>query len=193
MRRVPARRDVDMDYAEMNNEALRAFNQKRKIFQIAFVTHDLERSMRHWIEILGVGPWRVAAFTEQTVQNFHVGGVPVDEPFKFLIGISWVGDMEIEIIQPVYGPNIYAAFLAEKGEGLHHIKEQISTEAISSVLQSYRDKQVPVTQSGYFFTDFHHYLDTGPKLDFVYELGNCPDLDLPPGIFTVFPPEAETA
>jgi methylmalonyl-CoA/ethylmalonyl-CoA epimerase len=50
---------------------------------------------------------------------------PVTEPFKFLIGLSWVGDMQLEIIQPVYGPTIYEAFIEKHGEGRHHIEERI--------------------------------------------------------------------
>ncbi len=175
----------------MTNDELRAFNKERKLFQIAFVTRDLEQSMKHWVETLGVGPWRVAAFTEETVKDFIVHGALVDEPFKFLIAISWMGDTELEIIQPVYGTTIYSKFLKTKGEGLHHIKERISDEAIDSVLSDYRKKGVGVTQSGRFFTDFHHYLDTEPKLDFVYELGNCPRLDLPPSLVSIYPPERE--
>jgi 1,5-anhydro-D-fructose reductase (1,5-anhydro-D-mannitol-forming) len=175
---------------QMTNEELRTFNRGRKIFQIAFVTRDLERSMRSWLENLKVGPWRVAAFTEDTVRDFTVHGARVGEAFKFLIAISWMGDTEIEIIQPVYGPTIYSRFLEERGEGLHHIKERIADEAIEGVLEEYRQKGIGVTQHGWFFTDFHHYLDTEPKLGFVYELGNCPALDLPPGIFTTYPPEA---
>jgi methylmalonyl-CoA/ethylmalonyl-CoA epimerase len=177
----------------MSSDTLKTTNGKRKLFQIAFVTRDLERSMKAWVEILGVGPWRVAAFTEETVKDFTVHGVPVGEPFKFLIAISWMGDTELEIIQPVYGPTIYSKFLDEKGEGLHHIKERISDDAIDGVLSDYRKKGIGVTQSGRFFTDFHHYLDTEEKLGFIYELGNCPALDLPPGLTTTYPPQRDGA
>ncbi len=175
----------------MSNEALRTANKGRKLFQIAFVTRDLERSMKAWVEILGVGPWRVAAFTETTVKDFNVHGASVNEPFKFLIAISWMGDTELEIIQPVYGPTIYSKFLDEKGEGLHHIKERISDEAIDDVLEDFRKKGIGVTQSGRFFTDFHHYLDTEEKLGFIYELGNCPALELPAGLAETYPPEQD--
>ena len=33
--------------------------------------------------------------------------------------------MEIEVIQPNYGPTPYDDFLREKGPGIHHIKEVI--------------------------------------------------------------------
>jgi hypothetical protein len=173
----------------MTNEELREFNRNRKIYQVACVTRDLEKSMKAWVETLKVGPWRVYSFTDETVKNLHVGGKPVDEPFKFRIAISWIGDTEVEIIQPVYGPTIYQRFLDEKGEGLHHIKEQIADDKMESVVEDYAARGIAVTQTGQFFKDFHFYLDTEPLVDFIYELGNCPVQDLPDGLYTVYPPE----
>jgi methylmalonyl-CoA/ethylmalonyl-CoA epimerase len=173
----------------MNNEELRTLNQKRKIYQIAWVTRDLEKSMRAWVENLKIGPWTVLTFTDQSLKYLKVDDKPVTEPFKFLIGISWIGDMQLELIQPVYGPTIYEAFIEKHGEGLHHIKERIADDAIEAVVKEYRDKGIGVTQTGQFETDFHYYLNTEPKLDFIYELGNCPKLELAPDKYWTYPPE----
>jgi methylmalonyl-CoA/ethylmalonyl-CoA epimerase len=173
----------------MTNDELRQLNKSRRIYQIAFVTRDLERSMQAWIDDLAIGPWTVLTFTEQTVKNLKVDGRLVTEPFEFRIAISWIGEMQLELIQPVHGPTIYQAFLDRKGEGLHHIKERIADADTEEVLAAYRAKGIAVTQTGQFETDFHYYLDTEPRLDFIYELGNCPILDLPPELFTTYPPE----
>ena len=173
----------------MNNEELRSLNQKRKIYQIAWVTRDLEKSMKAWVENLKIGPWTVLTFTDQSLKYLKVDDKTVTEPFKFLIGISWIGDMQLELIEPVYGPTIYEAFIQKHGEGLHHIKERIADDAIEGVVQEYRDKGIGVTQTGQFETDFHYYLDTEPKLDFIYELGNCPILQLTPEKFSTYPSE----
>jgi methylmalonyl-CoA/ethylmalonyl-CoA epimerase len=173
----------------MNNEELRALNQKRKIYQIAWVTRDLEKSMKAWVDNLKIGPWTVLTFTNQSLKYLKVDDKTVTEPFKFLIGISWIGDMQLELIEPVYGPTIYEAFIQKHGEGLHHIKERITDDAIEGVVQEYRDKGIGVTQTGQFETDFHYYLDTEPKVDFIYELGNCPILQLTPDKFSTYPSE----
>jgi methylmalonyl-CoA/ethylmalonyl-CoA epimerase len=174
----------------MNNEELRALNQKRKIYQIAWVTRDLEKSMKAWVENLKIGPWTVLTFTNQSLKYLKVDDKTVTEPFKFLIGISWIGDMQLELIEPVYGPTIYEAFIQKHGEGLHHIKERIADDAIEGVVQEYRDQGISVTQTGQFETDFHYYLDTEAKLDFILELGNCPILRLTPDKFSTYPPES---
>lgn len=173
----------------MNNEELRALNQKRKIYQIAWVTRDLEKSMKAWVENLKIGPWTVLTFTNQSLKYLKVDDKTVTEPFKFLIGISWIGDLQLELIEPVYGPTIYEAFIQKHGEGLHHIKERIEDDAMAGVVQGYRDQGIGVTQTGQFETDFHYYLNTEPRLDFILELGNCPILQLTPDKFSTYPPE----
>jgi hypothetical protein len=85
---------------KMNNEELRALNQDRKIYQIAWVTRDLEKSMKAWVENLKIGPWMVLTFTEKSLKYLKVDDKPVTEPFKFLIGISWIGDMQLSTAQP---------------------------------------------------------------------------------------------
>ncbi|MGP4109469.1 VOC family protein [Streptomyces sp. 4N509B] len=173
----------------MNNQELREHNRNRKIYQIAFVSRDLEKTMREWVDKLGIGPWTVLTFTEKTMAYLKVADEKVTEPFTFLIGIAWVGDMQLEIVQPVNGPTIYEEFLDRRGEGLHHIKEQIPDDRIDAELDAYRGKGIGVLQTGQFDTDVHYYLGTEGALDFIYELGNCPLLDLPADMYTVYPPE----
>jgi methylmalonyl-CoA/ethylmalonyl-CoA epimerase len=173
----------------MTNEELRQYNAKRRIHQICVVTSDVHRTMKAWVDNLKVGPWRLTEFSDETVKGLRINGELINEPFKFLIAISYMGDMEIEIIQPVYGPMIYQKFLDEKGEGLHHIKEKVSDEDLPHVLADYKSKGINVTQTGQFETDFHYYLDTDLKLDFIIELGNCPHIEIPPERYTMYPPE----
>lgn len=173
----------------MTNDELRALNKARQIQQIAWLTRDLEKSMQAWIDTLRIGPWRVFRFTEKTVKNLKVDGKLVEGPFEFRIAITHVGAMEIELIQPVRGPMIYEDYIRRHGEGLHHIKEKIPDNRIAEVVQDYAARDVKVTQTGQFVADFHFYLDTEPKLDFVYELGNCPDQGLPSDLVSIYPPE----
>ncbi len=174
----------------MTNEELRTLNKTRRIQQIAWLTRDLEKSMQQWIDVLKIGPWRVFQFTDKTVKNLKVGGKLVEEPFEFRIAITHVGDMEIELIQPVRGPMIYQEYLDRRGEGLHHIKEKLPDDKLPTAVTDYEKRGIAVTQTGQFVADFHFYLDTEPRLDFIYELGNCPYQDLPPDMVSTYPPEA---
>ena len=149
-----------------------ASQQPRKYKQVAVVVPDVQRAMEHYWTVLGIGPWDVRHFTPRTVRNFQVNGEPVTEDFDFICAVTWVGDIEFELIQPIKGPNIYWKFLEEKGEGLHHIKEIVDDEHIPAVLQEFKDKGIEVLQTGWIDNDVHYYLDTADELGFVYEIGN---------------------
>lgn len=174
----------------MTNEELAERNRTRRIFQIGFVTRDVEKSMQAWIDNLGVGPWTVLTFTEETMKNLKVDGRPVTEPFKFIIAATKVGDMQIELIQPVYGPTHLAEFLKEKGEGFHHIKEQVGDDKLPGFLSGLKGKGIGVLQTGEFGPDRHYHLDTESKLQFIYEIGNCLPVELPAGMASSYPRES---
>lgn len=144
----------------------------RKYKQVAVVVKDVEKAMQHYWEVLGIGPWDVRHFTPDKVRDYHYMGEKVTEDFEFICAVCWEGDIELELIQPVKGPNVYWKFLEENGEGLHHIKEIVSDEEIPGVLQDFKNKGFEVMQTGWIDNDVHYYLNTKAALGFDYEVGN---------------------
>ena len=144
-------------------------------------------------------PWKTnekkytadSVFTITRLGNRRTERTPVETRRLALISFSIRSSIQVELIQPIYGPMIYEAFIQKHGEGLHHFKERISQDDIDEVLKEYREKGIEVTQTGQFKEDFHYYLNTEPKLDFVLELGNCPLLNLPKDEFPIYPPEKD--
>lgn len=180
---------IPLPATSMTNDELRAFNAGRRIQQVAVVTRDLYRTMKEWVDTLGVGPWTVFTFTEETVKGFQINERPVGGPFEFKIAIAHCGDLDFEIIQPVHGMNSYERFLRERGEGVHHIKEQIPEDRIDQVIADYAAKGIGVLQHGNFDIDYHYNLDTEGSVRFVFELGNCPLLDISQIPHEIYPPE----
>jgi hypothetical protein len=144
----------------------------RNYRQIALVVRDVYAAMDQWSSLLGVGPWDVRHFTPETVRDFHVDGERVEEDFDFICAVTWVGEIEMELIQPIKGPNIYWRFLEEKGEGLHHFKDVMPDEEIPAVIERFAQAGCPVMQTGWIDNDVHYYLDTTEKLGMIYEVGN---------------------
>jgi methylmalonyl-CoA/ethylmalonyl-CoA epimerase len=144
----------------------------RNYRQIALVVRDVEATMKTWWELLGIGPWDVRHFTPETVRDFHVDGTRVDEHFDFICAVTWVGDIEFELIQPIAGPNIYWRHLETKGEGLHHVKDVMPDDQIPGVVESFGRRGHDVLQTGWIDDDVHYYLDTERELGMVYEIGN---------------------
>ncbi|HBU12696.1 MAG TPA: hypothetical protein DEB31_08225 [Clostridiales bacterium] len=172
----------------MTQQELKEHNKNRKIWQICIVTDDLDKTVKEWVDIYQVGPWTISSFSDKTSEDFMVDGKPVTEPFEFKVAISHIGDMELEIIQPVSGPNIYWDHLKRKGPGLHHIKEYFPTDTIKAEVGRYEKLGIPVTQTGWYEKqDVHYYVDTEEKTGMILELGNCPDIKRQEGTFRVYP------
>ena len=69
--------------------------------------------------ICGIDGWDVRHFTPDKVKSLKVGqDHEVKEEFDFICAVKWAGDMEIEIIQPVKGPNICWEISGETGTGI---------------------------------------------------------------------------
>jgi hypothetical protein len=140
--------------------------------QVALVVRDVETAMEHWWSVLGVGPWDVRHFTNETVRDFHVDGARVEEQFDFICAVTWEGEVELELIQPIAGPNIYWRHLEEKGEGLHHVKDVMSDAECEQKIEDFRARGIDVIQTGWIDGDVHYYFDTRAELGMIYEIGN---------------------
>ncbi|MBA7632085.1 hypothetical protein ES703_39627 [subsurface metagenome] len=152
---------------------------KREIVQLCIAVRDIEKSMERYWKVLGIGPWDVYTFSQETVRDFTLHGQPVKQPFKFMLALATFGNIQFELIQPVEGPTLYESFLKEKGEGFHHIKEKVNDDDIEEVLEKFKQKGIEVIQSGKFDEDVFYYLNTEPTLGIIYEIGNCGKIRAP--------------
>ena len=161
----------------------------RNYRQIALVVEDVDAAMKHWWEVLGVGPWDVRHFSPQTVRDFHVDGERVTEDFEFICAVCWTGEVEMELIQPVKGPNIYWRHLEARGEGLHHIKDVMPDDQIPDAIARMEGQGYRFIQTGWIDDDVHYYLDTDDELGLVYEIGNGGPIGPPPRTYPADVPD----
>jgi catechol 2,3-dioxygenase-like lactoylglutathione lyase family enzyme len=87
--------------------------------QIAWVTRDLDASETTLTALLGARKWiRMPAVHFGPDTCTHRG-----EPADFVanISLSYAGDTQLELIEPVSGTSVYSEFLARSGPGLHHV------------------------------------------------------------------------
>jgi hypothetical protein len=139
---------------------------ERKIIQIGVVVRDLERAVKQYYEVYGAGPWDIYTYAPPEMLNGTYRGKPSD--WSSRIAFAWVGDRQLELIQPLKGPNIYSDFIERHGEGLHHLKEWV--EDCDRVIDEYRKKGIFVIQSGEFDGSKFYYLDTEPYLGTTLEI-----------------------
>lgn len=87
--------------------------------QIAWVTSDLATTEATLSALLGVRKWVRMPGVHFAPDTCRYRGEPAD--FVADIALSYLGDMQLELIAPVSGRSIYDDFLRDSGPGLHHI------------------------------------------------------------------------
>jgi hypothetical protein len=88
------------------------------IVQNGYVVRDIQAAMRHWIEVLGVGPWYY--IERLPVTDFRYKGEP--SPVDVSLALANSGALQVELIQQRNdAPSMYRDFLNAGHEGLQHI------------------------------------------------------------------------
>ena len=137
--------------------------------QVAMVVRDMDAAMkRHW-DVFKIGPWDIYTFDASKVQDYVYRGKPATH--SCLIAVTWQGDTQLELMQPLTGYSIYDEHLERRGEGLHHIK--LFHADCSKAVADYARRGYPVIQSGRIDEDEHYYLDTEKDYGYIIELGNA--------------------
>ncbi|MEY8016106.1 VOC family protein [Mycobacterium servetii] len=115
--------------------------------QIAWVTPDLDATETALTGLLGVRKWVRIPGVHFAPDSCSYLGAPAD--FVADISLSYLGDMQLELISPVRGQNIYSDFLRDSGPGLHHIcTEADSPEHFDAELARAADRGAVVVQQG---------------------------------------------
>lgn len=93
-----------------------------EVMQLAFVPPDFDAAVRHWTQVMGVGPFYL-------MEGIHLEGMKYKgEPTAaaFDLALAYWGDMQVELIRPRDDhPSIYSGEYADVGTGplggLHHV------------------------------------------------------------------------
>ena len=87
--------------------------------QLGIVVRDLEATVRRYEDDYGIGPWQFARIDLGDASDYREHGEPAERSNR--IAMATVGGVMWELIEPLDEDGIYARFLAEKGEGVHHV------------------------------------------------------------------------
>ncbi|MGV0627576.1 VOC family protein [Mycolicibacter minnesotensis] len=87
--------------------------------QIAWVTDDLDATESTLTALMGVRKWIRMPGVHFAPDTCSYLGEPAD--FVADISLSYLGDMQLELIAPVRGRSLYDDFLRTRGPGLHHV------------------------------------------------------------------------
>jgi hypothetical protein len=133
--------------------------QVKSFGQVGIVVKDVEAVARSFWNILGIGPWKVYSLEAPQLYDHRYYGKPAWHKAK--IAQAQVGEVQLELYQPVEGNSICADFLKERGEWMHHISmfvDDADTTAAELVKEGF-----PCLESGrYGNNGAFYYIDTKP-------------------------------
>jgi len=91
-----------------------AISQIGPVMQIAFVPDDFDAAIRHWTQVMGVGPF----FLIENIRLEESRYLGEPNECVFSIALAYWGDLQVELIrQGNDAPSIYRDVA---GQGLHH-------------------------------------------------------------------------
>jgi len=146
-----------MDQQSMGTEVL---------CQVGIVVRDIERAIDAYSEVLGMPKPEIVLTDEPDVAKTTYMGERTDARAK--LAFFDVGQVQLELIEPVGGPSTWQAFLDESGEGVHHLAFTVQgTDEVVAFLES---KDIDVVQQGQYEGGMYTYLDAESTLGVVLEL-----------------------
>ena len=98
--------------------------------QVAYVVSDLDAAVRHWADVLGVGPWSIWTMGAENLLDMVHEGQPASFSLRHALALS--GPFQIELVQPLGGPSIFADQMQRSGPGLNHIGRLVDDHAAES-------------------------------------------------------------
>lgn len=90
------------------------------VYQLGYVVSDIEKTCQYYESTFGM---KFSDVIEVDMEGAILRGKPISTKIK--VAFVQSGDIQLELIQPVEGENPYTEFLAEKGDGIHHLAFQV--------------------------------------------------------------------
>jgi len=136
----------------------------KEISQISLVVKDVRKTAESYWNILGIGPWDIYELHAPVLSDVIYHGKPIQ--FSMKLGVAMVGKVQLGLFEPVSGDSIYSDFLAEYGEGLHHL--QFAADNVDEVTQIMTEDGFSALMSGRIGDGAFAVYDTADALKVIW-------------------------
>jgi catechol 2,3-dioxygenase-like lactoylglutathione lyase family enzyme len=89
-----------------------------RLAHIGMVVRDMNKTIER-LTALGIGPFQPRILPADARETYR--GKPFQPAKRVTIQITRIGNMELELIQPIDGESPHREFLDKKGEGIQHL------------------------------------------------------------------------
>lgn len=138
----------------------------RVVCQVGLVVRDIERVIAAYSRVFGVPRPACIVTDEPEMAHTHYRGQPTDARAK--LAFFDMGQVTLELIEPIGGPSTWQEFLDEHGEGVHHIAFTVQdTDRVVAFLEQ---NDIAVIQQGDYTGGRYTYVDSAADLGVILEL-----------------------
>jgi catechol 2,3-dioxygenase-like lactoylglutathione lyase family enzyme len=136
------------------------------VCQVGLIVRDVERAAEAYSRILGLPAPEITTTGDPGFTRATYRGEPTDARAR--LAFFDLGQVQLELIEPIGAPSTWQEFLDEKGEGVHHIAFTVAdTDEVTGRLA---EQGIDVVQQGQWATGQYTYVETGAELGVILEL-----------------------
>jgi len=138
------------------------------VTQMAIVCRDIEATSMRWAAVLGVDPPQIRTTKPGNEVKVMYRGHPSEGQAK--LAFIKLGQVTLELIQPVGGDTSWKQFLDTNGEGVQHIAFQVAD--LDRSIKGFGETGMPVLHQGRYDDDSgaYVYVDSAKTLGVTLEL-----------------------
>jgi methylmalonyl-CoA/ethylmalonyl-CoA epimerase len=157
---------VSVSFHFKNEKANAQIITNRTVTQVAVIVKDIDKAREAWANVLGVTVPEVSVAESHPSRPTRYIGNPSDAKAKLVF--FDMGNLQVELIQPLGGKSTWQEFLDKNGEGIHHIA--FSVKSIDGVEKQFELGGMPVVQNGGWDGGAYSYIDASKNLGCILEL-----------------------
>jgi len=138
----------------------------RRLTQVGLVVANIEQAAREWAALLGVPVPKINTTDGVELAHTEYQGQPT--PARARLAFFKLGQMDLELIQPLGEPSTWNDHLAAHGPSLHHIA--FAVNGLPEVVDQLAASGLPLAQRGDYTGGRYAYVEGGQRLGAVIEL-----------------------
>lgn len=134
-----------------------------KVDQLGYVYKDVEKQAGILESLYGLPKITFFEFHDQEITYRGKNSIN-----SIKLGVTQYFNVNIELIQPLGGQNVYQDFIDEGREGLHHIG--VYVDDLDASIENFKEKGINPLQVGQIVKMHYAYMDTEPTFGVIIEL-----------------------
>jgi catechol 2,3-dioxygenase-like lactoylglutathione lyase family enzyme len=139
---------------------------ERVVTQVGIMVKDIERSVEAYSRIFGVEKPPIIVTDGYEKSNANYKGHPTHARAK--LAFFKMGQVSIELIEPIGEPSTWKEHLDKSGESVHHIAFVVPDT--NKAVEFLREHGMGIDQQGDYTGGMYTYIDSTPQLGVAIEL-----------------------